>query len=251
MAISVSIICYNEEKNIRRCLESVKWADEIIILDSFSTDRTLDICREFSENIFQHDFDGHVQQKNRALQSCSYNWVICLDADEVISKELRESIQSIDTEKIEYKGFYVPRRVFYLGKWINYSGWYPDYKMRFFDKRFGRWEGVNPHDKVNVRGKTATLRGDLLHYSYENISAHLIQMDRFTDIQACEYEKMGEKPSVINFTLRPLYKFIKSFIIKRGFMDGMRGFIIASMGAFYVFMKFLKLYERGIDSDND
>ncbi|MDY6969924.1 MAG: glycosyltransferase family 2 protein [Spirochaetota bacterium] len=246
MAISVSIICFNEEQKIRRCLESVKWADEIVILDSFSTDATLKICSEYTNKIFKHEFDGHIQQKNRALELCSYNWVFCIDADEVISSELKESVLSIDLEKTGFKGFYVSRKVFYLGKWIHHGGWYPDYKIRFFDRRSGRWEGINPHDTVVVNGRISRLKGDLLHYSYQNVSAHLRQIDKFTDIMAFEYEKNGKKPSIINLTLRPFYKFIKMFFIKLGFLDGLRGFIIAILGAFYVFMKFVKLYERKI-----
>ncbi len=244
MTISISIICFNEERKIHRCLESIKWANEIVILDSFSTDETLNICREYTDKIYQHTFDGHIQQKNRAVDHCSNDWVFCIDADEVVTEELKRSIQSIDIEKTVYKGFYVPRKVFYLGKWINYGGWYPDYKVRFFNKEYGRWGGINPHDKVMVKGKTCRLKGDLHHYSYENVAAHLQQVNKFTDIMSDEYKRMGEKPSVVNLTLRPFFKFIKMYILKLGFLDGIRGFIIASIGAFYVFMKFVKLYER-------
>ncbi len=244
MAISVSIICFNEEKKIRRCLESVKWADEIVVLDSYSTDETLSICGEYTDKIYQHDFDGHIQQKNRAIDHCSNDWIFCIDADEVVTDELGESIQDIDMGKTEFIGFSIPRKVYYLGKWINHGGWYPDYKVRFFNKRFGRWGGINPHDQVIVKGKTSKLYGDLLHYSYENVAAHLRQVNKFTDIMSGEYEKIGEKPSIANLTLRPIFKFFKMYVLKLGFLDGIRGFIIASIGAFYVFMKFVKLYER-------
>jgi len=249
MPISVSIICFNEEKKIRRCLESVKWADEIVVLDSFSTDRTLEICKEYTDNIHQHKFDGHIQQKNRAIDLCPNEWVFCIDADEVVSKELKESILTIDTAKTDFKGFAVPRKVFYLGKWINHGGWYPDYKIRFFNKKFGKWGGINPHDTVVVNGKTAKLKGDLQHYSYENIKAHLDQVNKFTDIMALEYGKIGEKPSVINLTIRPFIKFIKMYFLKFGFLDGKRGFIIAVIASFYVFMKFVKLFENKIKKD--
>jgi len=248
MAISVSIICFNECKIIRKCLESVKWVDEIVILDSFSTDSTIDICREYTDKIYQHKFDGHIQQKNRAIDYCSNDWIFCIDADEVITNELRQSIIAIDLKKTEFKGFYVSRRVFYLEKWINHGGWYPDNKIRFFDRRFGMWKGMNPHDSVSVNGKTSRLIGDLLHYSYKDVSAHLSQINNFTEIQSKGYYKKGMKPYIFNLTLRPFYKFIKMYIIKFGFLDGKRGFIIAAIGAFYVFMKFVKLYELGLHS---
>lgn len=249
MPITISIICFNEEKKIRRCLKSVKWADEIVILDSFSTDKTLEICREYTDKIHQHKFDGHIQQKNRAIDLCANEWVFCIDADEVVTDELRASILNIDTSKTEFRGFAVPRKVFYLEKWINHGGWYPDYKIRFFSKKSGRWGGINPHDTVIVNGKTAKLKGDLLHYSYENIRAQLDQVNKFTDIMALEYEKIGEKPSVINLTIRPFIKFFKMYFLKLGFLDGKRGFIIAVIASFYVFIKFVKLFERKIEKD--
>jgi glycosyltransferase involved in cell wall biosynthesis len=249
MPISVSIICYNEEKKIKRCLESVKWADEIVVLDSYSTDKTLDICRGYTKKIHQHKFDGHIQQKNRAIDLCSNDWVFCIDADEVVSDELRSSILGIDIKNPKYLGFAVPRRVHYLGKWINHGGWYPDYKLRFFNRKFGRWGGINPHDTVIVNGKSLTLTGDLLHYSYESISAHLSQVNKFTDIMAQEYDKIGKNPSIVNLTIRPLFKFIKMYFLKLGFLDGRRGFIIAVIAAFYVFMKFVKLFERKVNPD--
>ncbi|MFH0976942.1 MAG: glycosyltransferase family 2 protein [Spirochaetota bacterium] len=249
MPISVSIICFNEEKKIRRCLESVKWADEILILDSFSTDKTLDICREYTDKIHQHEFDGHIQQKNRAISLCKYDWVFCIDADEVVSEELKESIKNLNTWASESMGFSFPRKVFYLGKWIKHGGWYPDYKVRYFHKKFGKWGGINPHDKVILIGTSMKLRGDLLHYPYDSIKAHLDQVNKFTDIMAVEYAKIGEKPSLINFTLRPLFKFIKMYFLKRGFLDGKRGFIIAVIASFYVFMKFAKLFENKIEEE--
>ncbi len=250
MPISVSIICYNEEKKIKRCLESVKWADEIVVLDSYSNDATLDICREYTDKIHQHKFDGHIEQKNRAIDLCANDWVFCIDADEVVSDELKKSILGIDIKNTKYMGFEIPRHVFYLGKWINHGGWYPDYKIRFFNRTSGRWGGINPHDTVIVNGNVSRLGGDLLHYSYENISAHLSQVDKFTNIMSLEYEKLGKIPSVINLTIRPFFKFIKSYFLKLGFLDGKRGFIIAIIASFYVFMKFVKLFERKIGKDN-
>jgi glycosyltransferase involved in cell wall biosynthesis len=242
--ISVSIICFNEEENIRRCLESIKWADEIIILDSFSTDKTLEICREYTDKIYQHVFDGYIEQKNRALDLCTNDWVLSVDADEVVSDKLAESIADVYTDSTEYTGFKVPRRVFYLGKPINHGGWYPDYKIRFFNKNHARWGGINPHDTVILDGKSSLLKGDLHHYPYSDISSHMNQINKFTGILSEEYENKGEKPGILNLTIRPFYKFIKMYLLKLGFLDGKRGFLIAVMGSFYVFLKFAKLFER-------
>lgn len=247
MPISVSVICYNEEKNIERCLESVKWADEILILDSFSTDSTLDICKKYTDNIHQHKFDGHIQQKNRAIALCRNDWVFCIDADEVVSPELQKSILEINLQSTRFKGFAVPRKVFYLNKWINHGGWYPDYKIRLFNRNYGAWGGINPHDKVIVKGDIKKIKGDLFHYSYTDIAAHLTQVNKFTDIMAVEYGKLAKKPSIVNLTLRPFFKFIKMYFFRLGFLDGRRGFIIAVIASFYVFIKFVKLYERKVE----
>jgi glycosyltransferase involved in cell wall biosynthesis len=245
--ISVAVICYNEEDNIARCLSSVSWADEIVILDSFSTDRTLEICRRFTDKIYQHEFDGHIEQKNRVLGYCSNDWVFSIDSDEEVSPELRQSlIEWRRQENVIETGAMVNRSIYYLGQWIRYTSWYPDYKIRLFRKDVARWGGINPHDTILLKGKVARLSGHLYHYSYRDVSDHLRTIDKFTTISAREYKARGRKPSWLNLTLRPLFGIFKSYVIKRGFMQGKLGWMIAFLDGYYVLLKFMKIYELNV-----
>ncbi len=241
--ISAVIITFNEEKNIRRCLESLKWADEIVVVDSYSEDATVAICKELGARVIQRDWPGHIEQKNFAVDSAANDWVLSLDADEELSPELHESIQKLRQAGFKKPGYRMARRVHYLGQWINHSGWYPDYKIRLFDRRKGRWGGVNPHDMVILDGEFDTLAGDLFHYSYEDVRAHIRQMNSFTSIAAAELLKSGRKPSLLNLLFNPFVKFIKTYFFKRGFLDGKAGFFLAVLGSFYVFLKYLKFWE--------
>lgn len=246
--ISVAVICFDEESKIERCLKSVSWADEIVVLDSFSSDETPAICRKYTDKFFQHSFDGHIEQKNRALDHCSNDWVFSIDADEVVSDELRASILDVkdNLENSKYAGYSINRKIFYLGKWIEHTNWSPDYKIRLIDKSKARWGGTNPHDKIILDGEGSRLSGVLYHYSYDSVSDHLRTIDKFTTIMAKEYRKKGKKPSYINITLRPLFGIFKSFIIKRGFLEGKRGWMIALLDGYYVLLKFIKIYELDI-----
>ncbi|MGH1363830.1 MAG: glycosyltransferase family 2 protein [Calditrichia bacterium] len=241
--ISATVITFNEEKNIRRCLESVKWADEIIVIDSHSKDNTVQIAREYTDKVIQRDWPGHIQQKNFARETASNNWIFSLDADEEVSPELRESILSAQKSGFPCGGYHLARKVYYLGKWINHSGWYPDYKVRLFDRRKASWGGTNPHDRIEINSATEFLSGDLYHYSYENVSAHIQTINNFTTISAEELQKKGKRATLSKLLLNPFFKFIKSFLIKKGFLDGTVGLTIALSGSFYVFLKYLKLWE--------
>ena len=247
--ISVAIICYNEEKKIERTLKSIDWADEIVIIDSFSTDKTLEICKKYTDKVYQHSFESHIQQKNIALDYCTHDWVFSIDADEVVTQELKQSILQIkNSEDIEeYDGYYVSRIIQYLGKWIKYTQWYPDFKLRLFRKVKAKWGGIDPHDTILLEGKTSRLNGKLLHYSYDDISAHLRTIDLYTSIMSKEYWKRGKKASVINLTLRPLYAIFKSYILKRGFLEGKQGIIISLLDGYYVLLKFAKLMEYDLE----
>jgi len=242
--ISACIITFNEEKNIRDCLESIKWVEEIIVVDSFSKDRTVALCREYTDKVFQRKWQGHVKQKNCALEYTSNEWVLCVDADERISPELREEIEghmSINTHSFD--GYFFPRHSYYLGRWINHGGWYPDYKLRLFKKSKGRWGGKDPHDKVILNGTTTHLKGNLLHFVYKDLSHQLKTVDNFSTITANVLEQEGEHFSLLKLLFRPPFRFFEMYIIKKGFMDGLPGFIIAVASAFYVFLKYAKLWE--------
>ena len=253
MKISVAIICFNEEKKIERCLQSVSWADEIVILDSHSTDQTVAICKKFTDKVLVHDFDGHIQQKNRVLEHCENDWVFSIDADEVVTDKLKTEIQALkkELELTDISGFFVNRKIKYLGKWIKHSNWYPDYKLRLFRKSKAKWGGVNPHDQIILDGKDSRLSSELEHYSYDSVSDHLRTVDNFTSIISKEYYKKGKRASIINLTLRPIYGFTKSYFIKRGFLEGKRGLIIAIIDSYYVFLKFVKLYEIQLESKKE
>ncbi len=240
--LSVTIITLNEGKNIRDALESVKWADEIVVVDSGSTDETVEICREYTDKVFHNPWPGHIAQKNFAIDKASYRWIFSIDADErvtpALAEEIKETLKAPDAD-----GYAVPRHVFYLGQWINHSGWYPDYKVRLFRRDRGRWGGINPHDRVIIDGVVRRLRSDLLHYSFQDIAHHIRTMNSFTSIAAMEYYKRGRNTGFMDILLRPAFAFIKSFVLKQGFRDGLPGFVISVTAAYHVFIKYVKLWE--------
>jgi glycosyltransferase involved in cell wall biosynthesis len=243
--ISVVIITFNEQKNIERCLDSIKEvADEIIVLDSFSTDKTEEICKNYNVRFYKHKFEGHIQQKNRALEYAFNNWVLSLDADEELSTTLIENIKKIK-QNPDADGYTFNRLTNYCGKWIKHSGWYPDKKLRLFDKSKGKWGGINPHDEIIMKNESTVkhIKGDLLHYSYYSIEQHIDQINKFTTIGAAEAFKKGKKSNLWIITTNSIWKFIRDYFIKLGFLDGYYGFVICSLSAWATFNKYLKLNE--------
>ena len=240
--LSVTIITLNEEQNIRDALESVKWADEIVVVDSGSTDRTVDICKEYTDKVFYNKWPGYIAQKNLAIDKARHNWILSIDADERVTPELVSEIKEVLKEP-KADAYYVPRHVFYLGSWINHSGWYPDYKVRLFRRDKGRWGGIDPHDTVIVNGEINYLKGDLIHYSFRDISHHINTMNNFTTIASKEYIKLGKRFRFRDMLFRPLFMFFKSYILKQGFRDGLAGVIIAVTAGYHVFVKYAKLWE--------
>ena len=190
--ISATIITYNEEQNICDCLESVRWTDEIVVVDAQSSDRTVELCRKYTDKVFSHPWSGFVNQKNLALSKTSGDWILSLDADERVSSELAKEIKSVVLAS-DYDGYCFPRKTYYLGRWINHSGWYPDYKLRLIRRGKGEWKGIDPHDRLEVTGKTGHLKGDVQHYSYQNISHHLEKINSYTSIMAKELKKRGKR----------------------------------------------------------
>ncbi len=244
LRISACVTTFNEERNIRRCLESLTWCDEIVIVDSYSTDNTLDICREYTDRVYQHEWLGYIGQKNLIRKLARYPWLLFVDADEVVSDDLRAQIQAEFTRGVDtICGYEFPRMVNYLGRWIRYGEWYPDVKLRLFLKEKGRSGGQEPHDQVFVNGRVKRLKGHLYHYTYDDIHDHLETMNRFSSITAREKYREGERFSWIDFLLRPPIRFLKAYFVKRGFMDGRRGFFIALVSMFGVYAKYAKLWE--------
>jgi glycosyltransferase involved in cell wall biosynthesis len=243
--ISVTVITYNEERNIGDCLESVKWVDEIIVVDSLSNDQTVAVCRNYTKNIVQRPWPGHVLQKQFALEQATGDWILSLDADERLSPDAQEEIRAeMRSAAPDLDGFVFPRHSYYLGRWINHGGWYPDYKLRLIRRGRGRWTGIDPHDKLIVDGKTKTLETEILHYVYRNLSHQLTTVDSFSAITARQWQEQGEKFSLLPLLLKPPAKFIECYIWKKGFLDGLPGFIIAVASSFYVFLKYAKFWEE-------
>lgn len=243
MTISAVIITLNEERNIERCLRSLSGVvDEIVVIDSFSKDKTEEICRAHNARFIQQSFLGHIQQKNFAIDQASCEWILSLDADEALSEELRNSILTVkSTASVD--GYRMNRLTNYCGHWVKHCGWYPDTKLRLVKKNNARWKGVNPHDRLemNANEETGWLSGDLLHYSYYTKEDHLRQIEYFGDIAARELYQQGGKSSWVKIILKTIAQFIKSFVIKRGFLDGKTGFVISRLSAFATFRKYIKL----------
>lgn len=242
--LSVVIITFNEEKNIGRCLKSVaEVADEIVVLDSFSKDRTEEICRAAGAKFYAHAFDGHIEQKNRAITYASHDHVLSLDADEALDEKLVQSIIGIK-KSYSKEGYYMNRLTNYCGHWVRHCGWYPDRKLRLFDRTKGRWTGVNPHDKYELfagDSQAGHLKGDLLHYSYYTLDDHYRQVEYFTNIAAKAYVAKGKNAPAYKLLVNPVSKFISHYIINLGFLDGKAGYLISRISAYATWLKYKKI----------
>jgi glycosyltransferase involved in cell wall biosynthesis len=243
--ISVVIITFNEEKNIARCIDSVeKIADEIVVVDSFSTDATREICVRKNVKFIEHFFEGHIGQKNFAITQAANDYILSLDADEALSEDLRQAVLQAK-QNWQLDAYEMNRLTNYCGKWIRHTDWYPDRKTRLFDRRKAYWGGLNPHDKIILtEGATlGFLKGDILHYSYHSISQHIGQLNYFTDIGARIAFENNKRSGTAKILFSPVIKFFKSYIIRRGFLDGYYGFIVCAISAFASFLKYVKLKE--------
>ena len=241
--VSAVIITFNEEKNIERCLLSIKdIVDEIVVVDSYSKDSTREICEKYQVLFIEHPFEGHIEQKNWAKDQAHYDFILSLDADEALDNDLQKSIFKAKNDW-KFDSYQMNRLTNYCGKWIRHSGWYPDTKLRLFDRRKGDWGGSNPHDKyIPVKGsKIGYLKGDILHYSYYTRQEHLNQLDYFSDIASKDLFIKGKRGSYIKLLLNPISSFVKAYFIKRGFLDGIEGFHISRLAAYSNYLKYLKL----------
>lgn len=252
--ISLVIIAFNEEEKIAQCINSAKdIVDDILVVDSYSTDQTVYIAGSLGARVIQNAFEGHIQQKNFALQNALHDYVLSLDADEALSDELKTHIAEI---KSNWKSdaYKMNRLTSYCGKWIKHGTWYPDTKIRLFNKAAGSWKGSNPHDRFDLKEgkKLSFVKGDILHYTMNNISDHLKQMDYFTEIMARDLYKAGKKSSYLKLFFSPVIKFVKSYFIRMGFLDGYYGLVIALNSAHASFLKYAKLMDfnkRGISGE--
>ena len=240
--ISAIVITYNEEKNIQRCLESLSWADEIVVVDSFSQDRTKDIASSFTDKIFDLEWQGFGKQKEIARTKASYDWVLSVDADEVVSEKLKEEIKSVINKNDSSDGYYIPRLSNFLGRWIKHSGWYPDYVLRLFRKHQARFDESLVHEKLILEGKAGFLKNEILHYTDPDISHYLSKMYKYTTLSAQKLLAEGKSATLFDLLLRPVAIFFKMYLFKSGFLDGWQGFLLACFSSFHVFVKYAKLW---------
>lgn len=239
--ISATIITYNEEKNIERCLKSLQEvADEIIVIDSYSSDNTKEICLKYNVSFFERPFKDYSDQKNWAIKQSTHPIILSIDADEELSEKLKKSILEVKNNW-QFAGYYFNRMTNYCGNWIKHSGWYPNHQLRLWDKSRGQWEGTI-HEKVNIsKNSISHLKGDLLHYSYNSYSQHILQIDKFSNIQAQELFKKNKPVSVLKIILHPFSRFIRHYFFRIGFLDGFAGFVISINSAYGQFLKYIKL----------
>jgi glycosyltransferase involved in cell wall biosynthesis len=244
--LSIAIITFNEERNLADCIRSCQdLADEVVVLDSFSTDATERIAREFAKVRFsQHHFDGHVQQKERAFALCRNPWILSLDADERLSPELAAELRALDPGP--RVGFRMPRVTFVMGRAIRHSGWYPQRKYRLVRRGHARWAGENPHDYLVVDGPGGDLRGDLFHYSFQDLSHMVRTADSFSSIQAVNLRARGQRFPRLRAVLKPVVKFLEIYVWKRGFLDGFPGFVVAVQNAHSTFLREAKVHELSL-----
>jgi glycosyltransferase involved in cell wall biosynthesis len=241
--ISVAIMTLNEERNMERCLQSVReLADEIVVVDSFSTDRTGEICLEFGAKFIRHAFEGYVEQRKYSIAQASFDHVLVIDADEALSEELRAEILKVK-DNWTHDGYSFNRLNSFCGQWIRHSGWYPDRKLRLFDRRKVSVKGRNPHDQIVLEpGSSAkNLKGDLLHYTYETVEDQVRQINRFTEIQARDRFERGKKASCLVIIFSPAWKFIRHYFFRLGFLDGYYGYLVCRNMAYSTFLKHAKL----------
>lgn len=244
--LTACVITHNEEGNIRACLESLLWAEEIVVVDSGSDDRTCQIARELTDRVIQKPWPGHIQQKNAAVEEARGEWILSLDADErctpELAREIPEALEKVGDGVVAYE---VPRRLFYMGRWLRFGGWSPEYKVRLFRKGAARWGGVNPHDHVEASGPVGRLEGALLHYSYRDLADQLHQTLSFTKISADELYGRGRRATLTDLSLRPLWAFTHRYLLRLGALDGVPGLMMAANHSFCVFLKYARLWEKG------
>jgi glycosyltransferase involved in cell wall biosynthesis len=231
----------DEEDRIGRCIASAEFADEVILVDSHSSDRTREIAASLGARVIERDWAGYVAQKNFCIDQAACDWVLVLDADEWLDEKAREAVLTALQRTDGPDGFELNRCTRYMGRWIRHCGWYPDRKLRLFRRGRGRFHGIDPHDRIRVDGTVGRLPGDILHDPFRSIADHLRTIDRYTSIAAEEKRVRGHKATLIDLVLRPFGKFVRMYVMKRGFLEGVPGFVIAVTGSFYVFLKYAKL----------
>ena len=241
--LSVTVITKNEAADIGAALASVAFADEIVVVDSHSTDETVTIARQHTERVFLRDWSGYIDQKNFAAAQAANDWILSLDADERVTPALAAEIKATLSGEPTQHAYRIPRVTWHFGRWIRTTDWYPDYQLRLYDRRAAQWTGQYVHEAVTVRGAVGQLRHELEHYAYRDISDHLETMDRYTTLAAKQMYESGRRAGLLQVAGHPPLAFLRNYIARGGFRDGAAGFTISAMNSYYVFLKFAKLWE--------
>lgn len=243
-SLSAVVITFNEERNIGRCLGSLRWADEIIVVDSFSTDRTVELARKLGAKVLQHDYDGDIVQRQRGFAVATGSWLLYADADEEVSEALRDEILRTIRDPRAFDGYLIPRKVWALGRWIEHGGWSPDYSLRLFRRDAAIPLPAEVHGGFTVNGESGTLGGALYHYTYASIHDYLAKMNDYTSLQISSKLKEPSPPfPAMKVLFSPLFHFIRRYITTKGYKDGIEGFVLACLSAIYTLGLYAKLWE--------
>jgi glycosyltransferase involved in cell wall biosynthesis len=240
--LSVTIVTFNEEERLRACLESVTWADEIVVVDAESTDKTVALAREFTDRVWVRPWPGFAVQKNFAIEQATGDWVLSLDADEQVTPELRHRIGLVLGADGPADGYSVPRRNIFWDAWVRHGGLYPDYQLRLFRRRAGRFVGDAVHESLSVDGRVERIAEALLHHSYRGIEDFVQRSNRYSSLAAKDWIDQGRRVGMADLVLRPLGRFLSMYIMRLGFLDGWRGFVLAVLYADYVFLRMAKTW---------
>ena len=239
----MTIITKNEAANLAAALDSVAWADEIVVVDADSTDETVAIARRYTDRIVARAWDGYSAQKNYAATLARNDWILSLDADERVTPTLGEAILRQLAGEPSARGYRIPRVTRYLGRWIRSTDWYPDYQLRLYDRRAGTWKPRRVHESVHVEGPVVDLTGELEHHPYRDVAHHLDTINRYTSLAAEQLQSEGAQVGVVALALKPAFAFARNYALRGGFRDGLPGLLISTMNAYYVFLKLAKLWE--------
>ena len=241
--MTATVITFNEAANIQAAIESLSWADEIIVVDSESTDDTAAIARRYTDKVIVRPWPGYIAQKNFAAAQARHDWIFSLDADERVTPELAGEIKAVLASPSGVAGYRVPRVTFHLGRWMRSTDWYPDYQLRLYDRRRARWTGRHVHESVKADGAVQDLRGELQHFAYRDLAHHFQTMDRYTTLAARQMFEDGRRAGFFDLMVHPPAAFFRNYVLRGGFRDGVPGLIVSAMNARYVGLKFAKLWE--------
>jgi glycosyltransferase involved in cell wall biosynthesis len=242
ISLGALVLTYNEADNISDCLESLDWIEEVVVIDSYSQDNTVELAKEYTTEVYQREFDDFASQRNFGLEQLTTEWVLVVDADERVTPELAEEITD-RLAKPNSEAYQIPRKNYFLGEWIQYCGWYPDYTLRLFKVEDNSYSGL-VHEGLEIEGRVENLKSPLIHYTYRNLEHYLTKINHYTTLDAQKKYNAGITKGILYILLRPVLEFIKKYILKKGFLLGMPGLILAILSSYYQFLKYAKLWEK-------